>query len=98
MLFIMYNFKRLSGKYPFDRKKYEIMVDLNKRCIVKFNLIEFDFVSADGILQFSNLFQAIILLKQMLSKDPKDRPSAEKCLESDFFLTPRNDDSLVPAI
>ncbi|CAD8103908.1 unnamed protein product [Paramecium sonneborni] len=65
----------LTGRQPFQGQDYKAILRSNKNCEINFNLKE--------ILSSSAKLQD--LLRKMLQQNPKDRPSAETCLQHPYF-------------
>ncbi|CAD8120685.1 unnamed protein product [Paramecium sonneborni] len=65
----------LTGRQPFQGSDYKAILKSNKNCEINFNLKE--------ILSSSQKLQD--LLGIMLNQNPKDRPSAEACLQHPYF-------------
>ncbi|EAR90227.3 Serine/Threonine kinase domain protein (macronuclear) [Tetrahymena thermophila SB210] len=66
----------LCGQQPFKGSNHRQVVEQNKKCEIDFQILD----SNQKIPQ-----AAKILVKQMLAKDPINRPTSQECLNSPFF-------------
>ncbi|CAD8199745.1 unnamed protein product [Paramecium pentaurelia] len=75
----------LTGKQPFQGADYKAILRANKNCEINYNIKQ--------IQQASPKLQE--LLRKMLQQNPKDRPSAETCLQHPYFEEIFNKNDLV---
>jgi serine/threonine protein kinase len=76
---------RITLKELFPGTEYEEILALNKKCKIDLSILAMHKAS----------FNAIDLIKKMLTIYPKDRPTAKECLQHPFF-TGKDDNTPTP--
>ncbi|CAD8197501.1 unnamed protein product [Paramecium octaurelia] len=80
-------YKLLTGRDMFSGTGFAYVLAQNKKCQIDFTLLQLRKLPQD----------AILLLKQMLQKDPMLRPTAGECLKFQFFTSTQQNEIHSPA-
>ncbi|CAD8185544.1 unnamed protein product [Paramecium pentaurelia] len=76
-------YKLLTGRDVFPGTGFAYVLAQNKKCQIDFTLLQLRKLPSD----------VIILLKQMLQKDPILRPTAQECLKFPFFTSNKQNET-----